>query len=93
MITRDEVQKLADLVLIDVPEAELGTIAKEMDAILGYVSEVKELAGEAAERVKPELYNVMRDDEVTNKPHEYTEALLNEVPDRSGDSIRVKKIL
>jgi aspartyl-tRNA(Asn)/glutamyl-tRNA(Gln) amidotransferase subunit C len=93
MITREEVQKLAELSLIEVSSDELETIAGEMDAIIGYVSEVTSLATEKGVREKPPLYNVMRDDVVTNTPGQYTDALLNEAPDRDGNYLRVKKIL
>lgn len=93
MITREEIQKLAELSLIDVSEEELDTLAVEIDPILGYVSEVTTLAGDEGVREKPPLYNVMRDDTITNTPRQYTEAILAEAPDRDGDYVRVKKIL
>jgi hypothetical protein len=35
----------------------------------------------------------MRDDVVTNTEREYTDRIVNQFPDREGDSLRVKKIL
>ena len=94
MISREEVQKLAHLAHIAVEEGELDTFAREMDAILGYVSDIDTLVakkGEAPE--EPTLYNVMRDDEVTNTPSEYTEKILSNAPATDKGFIRVKKIL
>ena len=93
MISRDEVQKLADLSHVAVDDAELQTIAGELDSILGYVSAVKELAGASSARTKAELRNVMRDDVVTNTPGEYTKRIVEAFPEREGDSLKVKKIL
>jgi aspartyl-tRNA(Asn)/glutamyl-tRNA(Gln) amidotransferase subunit C len=94
MITRKDVEKLAELALIAVPDKEIDKLAGEMDSILGYVSEVTKLAEEeAGEREKPLLRNVMREDVVTNQPGTYTEKILSEAPQRDGNYLRVKKIL
>lgn len=94
MISTTDVQKLADLAHVAVAPDELAKIAGEMDAILGYVSEVTKLSGEMAETSdKPILRNVMREDAVTNTPGQYTEAITAQFPDRDGNALRVKKIL
>lgn len=94
MISREEVKKMAELSLLAVEESELDTLAGEIDAILGYVSEINTLAeGEGSEAEKPALYNVMREDEVTNEKGEYTERILNEAPQHDGEYVQVKKIL
>ncbi len=93
MISRTDVEKLAELSLIAVPDSELDDVAKEMGAILEYVADVNKLAGEEGEREKPVLRNVMRDDVVTNTPGEYTKDIVAQFPDKEGDALRVKKIL
>jgi len=94
MISRDEVKKLTELALLSVEESEIDTLTGEIDAILDYVSVINELAeSENGERKKPELYNVMREDTVTNKEKEYTKKILDEAPQTDGDYVRVKKIL
>ncbi len=93
MITREEVQKLAELTLIAVSDAELDSLAKELDAVLGYVSEINTLTADTRTREKPALYNVMRDDTITNMPGAYTETIVAEFPDKDGNYLRVKKIL
>jgi len=93
MISKDDVAKLAALSLLSVGENELDKVASELDAVLGYVSDVSTLAADETERERPELRNVMREDVVTNKPGQYTDALVREFPDASEKSLRVKKIL
>jgi aspartyl-tRNA(Asn)/glutamyl-tRNA(Gln) amidotransferase subunit C len=94
MIHRDEVKKLAELSLLAVDDAELDKLTGEIDAILAYVSEIDTFASEGEDMIeKPQLYNVFREDEVTNIEGEYTERILNEAPSRDGDYVRVKKIL
>jgi aspartyl-tRNA(Asn)/glutamyl-tRNA(Gln) amidotransferase subunit C len=94
MISREDVQKLAELSLLAVDEKELDRLTGEIDSILGYVSEIDSFAaGAQTAGDKPLLRNIMRDDIVTNKPREYTDAILDQAPDRDGDYLRVKKIL
>jgi aspartyl-tRNA(Asn)/glutamyl-tRNA(Gln) amidotransferase subunit C len=94
MISREEVKKLTELALLSVDEDEIDTLTGEIESILEYVSDIDTLAeGKDTKREKPELYNVMREDEVTNKEREYTKKILDEAPQTDGDYLRVKKIL
>ena len=93
MISKDDVQKLADLAHVAVPDEEQKKIAEEMDSVLEYVSDVSKLAGEEGDREKDYVYNVMREDVVTNKPSEYTDAIAAQFPDKERGYLRVKKIL
>ncbi len=93
MFSYTDVQKLADLALIEVREDEVETFAKEIDAILGYVSEVSRASGEEGVREKQTHRNVVREDVVTNAKGEFTEAIASQFPKRSGDVLEVPKIL
>lgn len=94
MISKEEVKKLAELSLLAVREDEIDRLAKEMDAILEYVKDVDAIAStQEEEDEKPELYNVYREDEITNDPGEYTERILKEMPETDEGYLRVKKIL
>lgn len=94
MISRDEVKKLSELLLVAVDDDELDQLTGEIDGILDYISEIDSFTAQGdTERKKPELYNVMREDEVTNKSGEYTERIMEQSPDRDGEYLRVKKIL
>ncbi|MEX2010389.1 MAG: Asp-tRNA(Asn)/Glu-tRNA(Gln) amidotransferase subunit GatC [Parcubacteria group bacterium] len=93
----DEVKKLATLARIEIDDAEAERLTQQFEAILGYVADVRKAVGETEENMTKSsnfgLKNVMRED--TN-PHEsgvYTEKLLAEAPDRSGNLIKVKNIL
>jgi aspartyl-tRNA(Asn)/glutamyl-tRNA(Gln) amidotransferase subunit C len=95
MIKREDVQKLASLARIRIDEAETDSIVNELDAIVGYVSEVQKvdtdsLTGE--ERVGL-LRNVMREDENAYEDKAFTEDILAEAPQTDGKFLRVKKIL
>lgn len=94
-----EIKKLADLARIDMDESEMQEIAKSFDSILAYVGQVQEVAkikNMESESKKPEdyfLYNVTRDDEVTNKRGEYTDKIITEMPDTQDGYLKVKQIL
>ncbi len=95
MLERKEVEKLIELELVDMSDAEIKQFRGEIDSILGYVSELQTLSSGEGEREPQvgELHNVMRED---IHPHEsgiYTEAILKELPQREGEYVKVKKIL
>lgn len=98
-MNREEVLKLAKLARIEIGEAEAESLSHEFEAILQYVSEIKNATSPqplslSKERGKGRgVFNVMRED---TSPHEsgiFTEALLNEAPARQKDFVKVKKIL
>ncbi|MEI8339629.1 MAG: Asp-tRNA(Asn)/Glu-tRNA(Gln) amidotransferase subunit GatC [bacterium] len=92
MINVEEVRKLAQLARIDMGEEELAKIAKEIGDILGYVDQIKTVAGEAEREVSAH-HNITRDDNQPNSPGQNTETLAAEFPKREGNLLKVKKIL
>lgn len=94
MVTKEDVQKLADLAHITVAQDELEKVASEMDATLAYVSQVTTLTGVVPqEHTKMQLRNVMRDDVVVTEKGAYTKDIVAQFPDKDGNALRVKKIL
>lgn len=94
-MNKEEVVHLAKLARIELGQNEIDVFTEEMSAILAYVSEVKDIAGEVSggEPKPGARYNVFRKDEVTNKADDYTDALLAEMPKTEGRFMVVKKIL
>lgn len=90
---REEVQKLAELARIKVESPELDELARDIESILAYVSEIQDVTAEVPEPEVGEHYNVVRED---GEPHEtgmHTESILEETPSREGNFIKVKRIL
>jgi len=90
----EKVLSLAKLARIKISHEEAECLSNELGGILNYVGEIKN-AGFKIQGLgfKNEVRNVMRED---GEPHEsgiYTEKLLAEAPGRSGNYIKVKKIL
>ena len=92
MITKKDVEHLAQLARIELKENEAEVLVTEIDSILGYVGQIKDINGNL-EKVIPKLRNVMREDIPTNEPGQYREKLLDNTPSREGDYLKVKKIL
>jgi len=91
-ITSKDIKNLASLARIEISEEEAERLTSEIDSILGYVGQIKDVVGNIKKEV-PKLHNVMREDVVTNTSRQYTDDILNDAPDREGDYIKVKKIL
>ena len=95
-ISDKDIEKLGDLARIKLSEEEKETLKIDIEAILGYVSQIKEVSSDIERDMSGKnetLINVMREDE---NPHEsglYTEKILENAPEREGDYIKVKKIL
>lgn len=93
---KEQVLSLAKLSRIKLSDTEAETLSHEFDAILGYVSEVKEVSPSRGDKLTSEDFsvrNIMREDGEGHTSGLYTEKLLNESPDREGDYVKVKKIL
>ncbi|OHA26269.1 MAG: hypothetical protein A3D56_02325 [Candidatus Taylorbacteria bacterium RIFCSPHIGHO2_02_FULL_45_35] len=93
MLTVKDIEKLAELARIDIPTEEKETLRKEVEAILGYVGEIQKVAGESAEKEIPNHRNVFREDSNPHLSGEFTKELLEEVPRRQDEYVKVKKIL
>lgn len=94
-MNQEEVKHLATLARIELSDKEIAVFTDEISAVLDYVSQIKDIVGDNAtseKKVGP-VHNVFRKDEVTNTPNQYTEDILNEMPEKEGRFMVVKKIL
>lgn len=91
---KKDIMHLADLSRIRITEAEAESLKDEIASVLSYVSTVNDIAADAVTLKKAGVVrNVFREDVVTNKSDEYTDALLREAPSVKGRHVAVKKIL
>jgi len=88
----EDVQKLAALARLSIPEEQLPKLAKEFDAILGYVSQLEELTIDERLPLLP-YTNVFRADEHAHESGMYTEKIAEQFPAREGDYLSVKQII
>ncbi len=90
---REDIKKLAGLSRIDISEQEEGELLADMEAILGYVSEIGEVATEERPHEAGALRNVIREDKDPHAEGAYTEEILGEVPQTEDGYVKVKQIL
>jgi aspartyl-tRNA(Asn)/glutamyl-tRNA(Gln) amidotransferase subunit C len=91
--TAEDVKRLAALARVDVPEADLARFATEFDSILAYVGKLDELTLPESGAEVPALRNVLRVDGGEYESGTWTKALVEQFPQKEGDSLSVKKIL
>lgn len=90
--TEQDLDNLSRLARIDIQEEEKQKMLHDMQAILGYVSEINEVEGELI-RGEEMLYNVVREDVVTHARGERKEALLDEAPATVDGYVEVMQVL
>ena len=90
--TEKDLDNLSALARITIKDEEKPKMLADMQAILGYVSELDNVAGER-EFIKDAHYNVTRDDHVTHDPGMCTEVLLKEAPAVEDNYVKVAQVL
>lgn len=93
MITAEEVKKLASLARLELKAEEAEKLRGDLNRILDYVGQIKEVQSPEAKVETGEVINRLREDNNPRPPGEFKEKLLAAAPERSGDYFRVKKIL
>jgi aspartyl-tRNA(Asn)/glutamyl-tRNA(Gln) amidotransferase subunit C len=90
--TKEDLDNLSALARITVKEEEKDKMLADMQAILGYVSEINEVSGDI-ERVKGSHYNIVREDKITREPGSNTDAVLREAPETEDGYVKVAQVL
>ena len=92
-ISKSDVQKVAKLARLELPEDQVETYTSQLEEILSYVDQLQEID---TKNIPPttravEVVNAMRDDLV--EVNSSREDILKQAPHREGDFFRVPKIL
>ncbi|MCI0532818.1 Asp-tRNA(Asn)/Glu-tRNA(Gln) amidotransferase subunit GatC [bacterium] len=94
MITRKEIDHLAELARIDVSEKDRDSLTDDLESILAYVSEINTLhIGEKTGSPIERHLNVMRPDGEPHVPGLFSEDILREAPETEEGYFKVQKIL
>jgi aspartyl-tRNA(Asn)/glutamyl-tRNA(Gln) amidotransferase subunit C len=93
MITKQDIEKLAELARLKLTEAEAEKMQTDIGSILLYVDQLKEVHETTATTIVGSNRNVMREDIPQNAGGSYTRALVDSAPAHDGDFVKVKKIL
>lgn len=92
-ITKAEVEHVARLARLDLDEDAKERMRSQLDSILTYIDQLRELDTEGVPPTSHAIpmVNVMREDEV--RPSSPLEAMLANAPERDGDLFRIPKII
>lgn len=93
MIEQKDMEKLQTLSRIDMSDDEKRVFSDEIKAVLEYVSVIQNEASVEIEKEVGILHNIFRADDNPHKSGIYTEKILEEVPQREANYVKVKKIL
>lgn len=94
MLEIKDIEKLAKLARIELTQEEKESLLKEVDPILGYVAQLKEVVSSVGEVKKAgELRNVTREDSLPTETGSNTEVLVADMPESQDNYLKVKKIL
>lgn len=90
-----DIEKLAKLSRLELTDAEKQAFAKDLENILHYVDQIREVTTDDRPAEVGDVYNVLREDVVT-EGHEggvFTEKILAQAPATQDGFVKVKKIL
>ncbi len=90
--TELDLDNLSKLARIDILPDEKQKMLVDMQAILGYISEINEVEGELL-RGKEDVVNVVREDVVTHLTGSNTAAILGEAPSVKDGYVKVEQVL
>ena len=94
MLEIKDIEKLAKLARIKLTEEEKTQFLKEIDPILGYVAQLKEVSGKISDVKKAgDHRNITRPDEDANEVGFHTDTIVAEMPESEANYLKVKKIL
>ncbi len=94
-----DIEKLAKLSRLELTDSEKATFARELESILKYVDQIREVSTGDQPAEIGDIYNVLREDiaiDGSGVAHEsgmFTEKILAQAPDTQDSFIKVKKIL
>ncbi|MCF7843592.1 aspartyl/glutamyl-tRNA amidotransferase subunit C [Candidatus Gracilibacteria bacterium] len=98
--TEQDLDNLSSLARINVTKDEKPKMLLDMQAILGYVSEINEisLSNSSVEEERIALgekgvFNVVREDVITRETNSNTKTLLDEAPSVKDDYVKVEQVL
>jgi aspartyl-tRNA(Asn)/glutamyl-tRNA(Gln) amidotransferase subunit C len=94
MLEIKDIEKLAKLARIELTDEEKEKLLKEVDPILGYVAQLKEVSSKVESAPKAGVHrNIMREDKDLTETNSNTVVLVENMPESQDNYLKVKKIL
>ena len=92
VFTETDLDNLSTLARITIAREEKDKMLADMQAILGYISEINEVEGDLV-RGDTVMFNIVREDVVTHEPGSNTQVLLDEAPATENGYVKVIQVL
>lgn len=88
------IEYVANLARIEVEDSEKESVAKDLAGVLAYVDQIQAIAKEIS-NTKPNylVKNIASEDVYKNEPSQYTDAILDQAPEKDDHFFVVKKVL
>ena len=95
MLSKQDIDKLAELCRLGLTDEEKAGLEKDLSAILGYVAELEKAQVTFSDQIlfAHQSVNSMRDDGEPHGSGQFTEVLLAQAPKREGNYVAVKAII
>ncbi|MDO8493445.1 MAG: Asp-tRNA(Asn)/Glu-tRNA(Gln) amidotransferase subunit GatC [bacterium] len=93
MIDRETVEKLAKLTRVEISEEEKDSMVADLEAILGYVSELSSSDTSSVVDTLDTHRNIFREDEGAEEPGIHTAKILADAPRTEDGYILVKQVI
>lgn len=95
MLEIKDIEKLAKLARINLTEEEKINLLKEIDPILGYVAQLKEVSSTLVDEGKKagDHRNITREDSNLNESGLNTQNIVSDMPESKDNYLKVKKIM
>jgi aspartyl-tRNA(Asn)/glutamyl-tRNA(Gln) amidotransferase subunit C len=93
MLEIKDIEKLAKLARIELSSDEKEQLLKEVEPILGYVAQLKEVVSTEGDKKAGELRNIFREDDNPTETSKNTKDIVQNMPDSKDDYLKVNKIL
>lgn len=90
--TEQDLDNLSRLARIDIKEEEKQKMLADMQAILGYVSEINDVEGERNQGEET-IFNIVREDVVTHETGSNTDVILANAPFVKDGYVEVMQVL
>lgn len=94
MLEIKDIEKLAKLARISLTEEEKTSLLKEIDPILGYVAQLKEISSTVDGKKRAgEHRNILREDSNPTASASNTDVIVADMPESQNNYLKVKKIM
>jgi aspartyl-tRNA(Asn)/glutamyl-tRNA(Gln) amidotransferase subunit C len=88
-----DIDKLAELARLEISQEEKASLVADFGSIMNYIAQISEVEVPSDLVIEFERTNVMREDIVTTDSGQYTDRIINEMPDHQDGFLKVKQIL